>query len=39
MSGAINIDDLVTFDMPIEKINDAFTMMKEGKSIRTVVHF
>ena len=39
MSGTINIDDLVTFDMPIEKINDAFQMMKEGKSIRTVVHF
>lgn len=39
MSGEINIDDLVTFTMPIEKINDAFQYMKEGKSIRSVVTF
>lgn len=39
MKGEINIDDLVTFTMPLEKINDAFTLMKEGKSIRSVVTF
>ena len=39
MKGEINIDDLVTFTMPIEKINDAFKFMKEGKSIRSVVNF
>lgn len=39
MSGKINIDDLVTFTMPIEQINDAFKYMKEGKSIRSVVTF
>jgi S-(hydroxymethyl)glutathione dehydrogenase / alcohol dehydrogenase len=39
MSGEINIDDLVTFEMPIEEINDAFKYMKEGKSIRSVVRF
>jgi S-(hydroxymethyl)glutathione dehydrogenase/alcohol dehydrogenase len=39
MNGEINIDDMVTFTMPIEKINDAFDFMKEGKSIRSVVTF
>jgi S-(hydroxymethyl)glutathione dehydrogenase/alcohol dehydrogenase len=39
MSGKINIDDLVTAEMPIEDINDAFRTMKEGTSIRSVVTF
>ena len=39
MDGKINIDDLITHTMPIEKINDAFHLMHEGKSIRTVVTF
>jgi len=25
--------------MPLEQINDAFDLMHEGKSIRSVVHF
>jgi S-(hydroxymethyl)glutathione dehydrogenase/alcohol dehydrogenase len=39
MEGKINVDDLITHVMPLEKINDAFTLMKEGKSIRSVVVF
>jgi S-(hydroxymethyl)glutathione dehydrogenase/alcohol dehydrogenase len=39
MAGKINLDDLVTFTMPIEEINQAFTYMEEGKSIRSVVTF
>jgi S-(hydroxymethyl)glutathione dehydrogenase/alcohol dehydrogenase len=39
MEGKINIDDLITHTMPIEKINHAFDLMHEGKSIRTVVTF
>ncbi len=39
MDGKINIDDLITHVMPLEKINDAFTLMHEGKSIRSVVTF
>jgi S-(hydroxymethyl)glutathione dehydrogenase/alcohol dehydrogenase len=39
MDGRINIDDLFTHVMPVEKINDAFTLMHEGKSIRSVVTF
>lgn len=37
MSGDINIDDMVTFNMPLEEINEAFHVMHEGKSIRTVI--
>jgi S-(hydroxymethyl)glutathione dehydrogenase/alcohol dehydrogenase len=39
MDGKINIDDLITHIMPLEKINDAFDLMHEGKSIRSVVTF
>lgn len=39
MDGKINIDDLVTHVMPVEKINDAFELMHTGESIRTVVTF
>ena len=37
MDGKINIDDLITHTMPLENINDAFHLMHEGKSIRSVV--
>ena len=37
MERRINIDDLITHTMPLERINDAFTLMHEGKSIRSVV--
>jgi S-(hydroxymethyl)glutathione dehydrogenase/alcohol dehydrogenase len=39
MDHKINIDDLITHQMPLEKINDAFDLMHEGKSIRSVVVF
>lgn len=39
MDGKINIDDLITHVMPVEKINDAFELMHKGKSIRSVVTF
>jgi S-(hydroxymethyl)glutathione dehydrogenase / alcohol dehydrogenase len=37
MQGKIAIDDLITHKMPLERINDAFDLMHEGKSIRSVV--
>jgi S-(hydroxymethyl)glutathione dehydrogenase/alcohol dehydrogenase len=37
MDGKINIDDLITHVMPLEKINDAFDLMTSGESIRSVV--
>jgi S-(hydroxymethyl)glutathione dehydrogenase/alcohol dehydrogenase len=39
MDKKINIDDLITHTMPLSKINDAFDLMHEGKSIRSVVTF
>jgi S-(hydroxymethyl)glutathione dehydrogenase/alcohol dehydrogenase len=39
MDGKINIDDLITHVMPIEQINDAFDLMHQGESIRSVVTF
>ena len=39
MDGKINIDDLITHKLPLEKINDAFDLMHSGESIRTVVEF
>ena len=37
MQGKINIDDLITHTMPLDEINNAFHLMHEGKSIRSVV--
>jgi S-(hydroxymethyl)glutathione dehydrogenase / alcohol dehydrogenase len=39
MDGKINIDDLITHVMPLEKINEGFDLMHAGKSIRGVVTF
>jgi S-(hydroxymethyl)glutathione dehydrogenase / alcohol dehydrogenase len=37
MEGKINIDDLITHTMPLDKINDGFDLMHKGESIRSVV--
>src|ERR1700728_1509406 len=37
MEGKIDIDDLITHTMPLDRINEAFDLMHEGKSIRSVV--
>jgi S-(hydroxymethyl)glutathione dehydrogenase/alcohol dehydrogenase len=37
MNGKIEIDPMITHTMPLEKINDAFDLMHQGKSIRSVV--
>ena len=39
MDKKINIDDLITHTMPLEKINNAFDLMHKGESIRSVVLF
>jgi len=39
MNGKINIDDLITHTMPLERINEAFDLMHHGESIRSVVTF
>src|SRR6202789_4502489 len=37
MEGKINIDDLITHRLPLERINDGFDLMKKGESIRSVI--
>jgi S-(hydroxymethyl)glutathione dehydrogenase/alcohol dehydrogenase len=37
MEGKINIDDLITHTMPLERINEGFDLMHRGESIRSVV--
>src|SRR5690349_10076989 len=39
MDGKININDLITHVLPIERINTAFDLMHRGESIRSVVTF
>ena len=39
MKGDIQLEPFVTHTMGLEKINEAFELMHDGKSIRTVIHF
>ncbi|ABO92118.1 S-(hydroxymethyl)glutathione dehydrogenase [Aeromonas salmonicida subsp. salmonicida] len=39
MQGEFKLDDFITHTMPLEQINEAFELMHEGKSIRTVIHY
>ena len=39
MDGRINIDDLITHKLPLERINEGFDLMHAGTSIRSVVEF
>ena len=37
MDGKINIDDLITHRLPLDRINEGFDLMERGESIRSVV--
>jgi S-(hydroxymethyl)glutathione dehydrogenase/alcohol dehydrogenase len=37
MEGRLNIDDLITHRLPLERINEGFDLMNRGESIRSVV--
>jgi S-(hydroxymethyl)glutathione dehydrogenase / alcohol dehydrogenase len=37
MNGKINIDDLITHTLPLDRINEGFELMDRGESIRSVV--
>jgi S-(hydroxymethyl)glutathione dehydrogenase/alcohol dehydrogenase len=39
LNGEIKVDPMITHTLPLERINEAFELMHEGKSIRTVVNF
>jgi S-(hydroxymethyl)glutathione dehydrogenase/alcohol dehydrogenase len=39
LQGEIKVDEMVTHNLPLEKINEAFDLMHSGESIRSVIHF
>ncbi|GGC73371.1 S-(hydroxymethyl)glutathione dehydrogenase/class III alcohol dehydrogenase [Chelatococcus reniformis] len=39
MEGKINIDDLITHKLSLDRINEGFDLMHDGKSIRAVVEY
>lgn len=39
LAGEFKLSDFITHTMALENINDAFDLMHEGKSIRSVIHF
>lgn len=39
MTGAFELDELITHNMPLESINTAFDLLHKGESIRSVIHF
>jgi S-(hydroxymethyl)glutathione dehydrogenase/alcohol dehydrogenase len=39
MDGKIQIDPLITHELPLDRINEAFDLMHEGRSIRAVIRF
>ncbi len=39
MQGKIEIDPMITHTMPLDRINEGFDLMHEGKSIRAVVTY
>ncbi|HMF48736.1 MAG TPA: S-(hydroxymethyl)glutathione dehydrogenase/class III alcohol dehydrogenase [Candidatus Saccharimonadales bacterium] len=39
LSGEIKVDPMITHTLPLERINEAFDLLHEGKSIRSVIHF
>ncbi|AAN55101.1 S-(hydroxymethyl)glutathione dehydrogenase/class III alcohol dehydrogenase [Shewanella oneidensis MR-1] len=39
LAGEFKLDDFITHTMGLEQVNEAFDLMHEGKSIRSVIHF
>jgi S-(hydroxymethyl)glutathione dehydrogenase/alcohol dehydrogenase len=39
MNGRIRIDEMITHQLPLERINEAFDLMAAGTSIRTVIRY
>ncbi|CAM5634052.1 S-(hydroxymethyl)glutathione dehydrogenase/class III alcohol dehydrogenase [Rhodanobacter lindaniclasticus] len=39
LAGEIHIDEMITGVLPLERINEAFELMHDGKAIRSVIHY
>ncbi|OMO91691.1 Alcohol dehydrogenase superfamily, zinc-type [Corchorus capsularis] len=38
MCGTLNLDEFITHQLPFEKINEAFQLIVDGKSLRCLLH-
>ncbi|XP_031550857.1 alcohol dehydrogenase class-3-like [Actinia tenebrosa] len=38
LAGTLKVDEFITHNMPLDKINEAFDLMHKGESIRSIVH-
>ncbi|KAJ0035659.1 hypothetical protein Pint_25693 [Pistacia integerrima] len=39
INGVLNLDEFITHELPFEKINEAFQLLLDGKSLRCVLKF
>ena len=39
LAGKLKVDEYVTHELPLDRINEAFELMKQGKGIRTVIRY
>jgi len=39
IAGRLNLDDLVSHRLPIDRVNEGFSLMKSGEALRAVVSF
>ena len=39
LAGEFKLSDFITHTMPLEQVNEAFDLMHNGESIRSVIHF
>ena len=39
LAGDIKSEEMITEVLPLERINEAFDLMREGKVIRPVIHY
>lgn len=35
----VNLEEFITHELPFEKINEAFQLLIEGKTLRCLLHF
>jgi S-(hydroxymethyl)glutathione dehydrogenase/alcohol dehydrogenase len=38
LKGSFKIDEFITHNMPLGEINEAFHLMHDGKSIRSIIN-
>lgn len=38
ITGVVNLDGFITHELPFEKINEAFGLLKDGKALRCLLH-